>query len=83
MTFLSEYVVHVIVHLLKHNLFIKLQGIALNKTWTNQIKNKLYLPINIMKYAKYIFVIVGIVFIILAMFVNYNSVKTVEITPKY
>lgn len=83
MTFLSEYVVHIIVNLLKHNLFIKLQEVALNKTWTNQIKNKLYLPITIMKYVKYIFVVVGIVFIILAMFVNYNSVKTVEITPKY
>eukprot|EP00102_Acyrthosiphon_pisum_P006877 XP_003240759.3 PREDICTED: LOW QUALITY PROTEIN: sensory neuron membrane protein 1 [Acyrthosiphon pisum] len=59
------------------------EGIALNKTWTNQIKNKLYLPITIMKYVKYIFVVFGIVFIILAVVVNYNSVKTMEITPKY
>lgn len=64
-------------------LFIQLQGVALNKTWTNQIKNKLYLPITIMKYVKYIFVAFGIVFIILAVVVNYNSVKTMEITPKY
>ncbi|XP_026822399.1 sensory neuron membrane protein 1-like [Rhopalosiphum maidis] len=59
------------------------EGVALNKTWTNQIKNKLYLPITIMKYVKYIFVVFGVVFIILAVVVNYNSVKTMEVTPKY
>lgn len=58
-----------------------LQGIALNKTWTGQIKNKLFLPITIVKYAKYVIVILGIAFILLAVIINYNSVKTMEITP--
>ncbi|XP_025419540.1 sensory neuron membrane protein 1-like isoform X3 [Sipha flava] len=57
------------------------EGIALNKTWTSQIKNKLYLPITIVKYAKFVLVALGIVFIILAVVLNYNSVKTMEVTP--
>ncbi|VVC32481.1 CD36 family [Cinara cedri] len=57
------------------------EGVALNKTWTGQIKNKLYLPITIVKYAKYVIVGMGAIFILLAVVVNYSSVKTVEITP--
>lgn len=60
-----------------------LQGIALNKTWTGQIKNKLFLPMTIVKYAKYVLVAIGIMFIVLAVVVNYNSVKTMEVTPNY
>ncbi|XP_050423763.1 sensory neuron membrane protein 1-like isoform X2 [Adelges cooleyi] len=59
------------------------EGVALNKTWTGLIKNKLYLPIAIVKYVKYVVVLFGVVFIILAVIVNYNSVKTMEVTPKY
>jgi len=36
----------------------------------------------IVKYARYVLVAFGIVFIILAIVVNYNSVKTMEVTPK-
>jgi len=60
-----------------------LQGIALNRTWTSQIKNKLYLPITIVKYAKFVLVAFGVILIILAVVVNYNSVKTMEVTPNY
>lgn len=64
-------------------LFTILQGVALNKTFTNQIKNKLFLPITIVNHAKYVFVAFGIIFIILAVVVNYNSFKTIEVTPNY
>lgn len=64
-------------------LFIILQGIALNKTFTSQIKNKLFLPINIVNHVKYVFVAFGVIFIILAVVVNYKSIKTIEVTPNY
>ncbi|XP_050524851.1 sensory neuron membrane protein 1-like [Daktulosphaira vitifoliae] len=57
------------------------EGLSLNKTWTGQIKNKLFLPIKIVKYVKYVIVFIGVMFIVLALVVNYNSVKTMEVTP--
>lgn len=57
------------------------QGLSLNKTWTGQIKNKLFLPIKIVKYVKYVVVFIGVMFMVLALVVNYNSVKTMEVTP--